>query len=144
MMKRIAGILIAFLMQLNALFGFPTATGELAGQADAFYDPDTVVDVIVELEEKSMLESVSNRQECDAMVDSIREDTVRMLFTIQIRQQVPKRQIAGNETRSNKGYTARNRRKKIGPNDPCPCGSGKKYKKCCGASAANANAAGDE
>ncbi len=80
----------------------------------------------------------------DAMVDSIREDTVRMLFTIQIRQQVPKRQIAGNETRSNKGYTARNRRKKIGPNDPCPCGSGKKYKKCCGASAANANAAGDE
>ena len=71
MMKRIAGILIAFLMQLNALFGFPAATGELAGQADAFYDPDTVVDVIVELEEKSMLESVSNRQECDAMVDSI-------------------------------------------------------------------------
>ncbi|SDA20275.1 preprotein translocase subunit SecA [Ruminococcus sp. YE71] len=80
----------------------------------------------------------------DAMVDSIREDTVRMLFTIQIRQQVPKRQVAGSETTSNKGYTARHRRKKIGPNDPCPCGSGKKYKKCCGASAANANSAGDD
>ena len=69
----------------------------------------------------------------DAMVDSIREDTVRMLFTIQVRQQVPKRQQVLKASTSNRGFTARTRGKKIGPNDPCPCGSGKKYKKCCGA-----------
>ena len=69
----------------------------------------------------------------DAMVDSIREDTVRMLFTIQVRQQVPKRQQVLKPSTSNRGFTARTRGKRIGPNDPCPCGSGKKYKKCCGA-----------
>ena len=69
----------------------------------------------------------------DAMVDSIREDTVRMLFTIQVRQQVPKREQVLKPSTSNRGFTARTRGKKIGPNDPCPCGSGKKYKKCCGA-----------
>ena len=71
MMKQIAAVLIAFFMQLNALFGFPAAKSDPAGKADAFYDPDTVVDVIVELEDKSMLESVSNSEECEAMVDSI-------------------------------------------------------------------------
>ena len=69
----------------------------------------------------------------DAMVDSIREDTVRMLFTIQVRQQAPKRQQVLKPSTSNRGFTARTRGKRIGPNDPCPCGSGKKYKKCCGA-----------
>lgn len=71
MMKRIAGILIAFLMQLNALFGFSAGVGDAAPVPDALYDPDTVVDVIVELNEQSMLESVSSSEERDAMVDSI-------------------------------------------------------------------------
>ena len=71
----------------------------------------------------------------DAMVDSIREDTVRMLFTVQVNKQAaPKRENVFKAGSSNRGFTARNRGKKIGPNDPCPCGSGKKYKKCCGAS----------
>lgn len=69
----------------------------------------------------------------DAMVDSIREDTVRMLFTVQVNRKVaPKREQVFKAGNSNKGFTARNG-KKTGPNDPCPCGSGKKYKKCCGA-----------
>ena len=72
----------------------------------------------------------------DAMVDAIREDTVRMLFTIQIRRegeqtQAPKREQVLNE--GPKHHTLQRRVKKVGPNDPCPCGSGKKYKKCCGA-----------
>lgn len=69
----------------------------------------------------------------DAMVDSIREDTVRMLFTVQVNRKVaPKREQVFKAGNSNRGFTARNG-KKTGPNDPCPCGSGKKYKKCCGA-----------
>ncbi len=72
----------------------------------------------------------------DAMVDSIREDTVRMLFTIQVRQQggeaqAPKREQVLKEGPQHHNLTRR--AKRIGPNDPCPCGSGLKYKKCCGA-----------
>ena len=80
----------------------------------------------------------------DAMVDSIREDTVRILFTIQVRQQAPKREQVGKAAAPTKGFTAKRRGKKIGPNDPCPCGSGKKYKKCCGAPNAGANAPIDD
>ncbi len=71
MLKRFAGILIAFLMQLNALFGFPAGAGDPAPKADAFYDPDTVVDVIVELEDKSLLESVNSSEERDILIDTI-------------------------------------------------------------------------
>ena len=72
----------------------------------------------------------------DAMVDAIREETVRMLFTIQVRKQgeqpqAPKREQVLNEGPQHHSLTRRV--KKVGPNDPCPCGSGKKYKKCCGA-----------
>ena len=75
----------------------------------------------------------------DAMVDSIREDTVRMLFTIQVRKQgeqaeAPKREQVLNE---GKHHTLQRKVNKVGPNDPCPCGSGKKYKKCCGANKAD-------
>jgi preprotein translocase subunit SecA len=78
----------------------------------------------------------------DAMVDSIREDTVRMLFTVQVkRQAAPKREQVFKAGATNRGFTARNAGKKVGPNDPCPCGSGKKYKKCCGAPNAGANTA---
>ena len=70
MKKRIAAILIAFLMQLNALLGFGGAA-ETAAPADSYYDKDTVVDVIVELEQPALLESISNSAERDALVDSI-------------------------------------------------------------------------
>ena len=76
----------------------------------------------------------------DAMVAAIREDTVRMLLTIQIRtQEEPKREQVAKPTVAVHGESDRSVRKepvhvkKVGRNDPCPCGSGKKYKKCCGA-----------
>ena len=71
----------------------------------------------------------------DAMIESIREDTVRLLFTIQIKQnEAPKReQVAKPDDPCSDGsYSSERRVKKIGRNDPCPCGSGKKYKNCCG------------
>ena len=70
----------------------------------------------------------------DAMVESIREDTVRMLLTIQIQQnQSPQREQVAKPDAPNAGSPeAKAESKKVGPNDPCPCGSGKKYKKCCG------------
>ena len=74
MSKRIAAILIAFLMQLNALFGFGGAATP-ADPADSYYDRDSVVDVIVELEQPALLESVSNSAERDALVDSIESNT---------------------------------------------------------------------
>ncbi len=72
----------------------------------------------------------------DAMVEAIREDTVRMLFTIQVRKSAPapKREQVLKE--GSQSSSAPRKVKKIGPNDPCPCGSGKKYKKCCGAGSA--------
>ncbi len=72
----------------------------------------------------------------DAMVDSICEDTVRTLFTIQVRrnENAPKREQVLKES-APKAAT-RKVSAKPGPNDPCPCGSGKKYKKCCGANEA--------
>ncbi len=51
----------------------------------------------------------------DAMIDAIREDTMRMIFLAQVRTREEPKRVG----------------KKIGMNDPCPCGSGKKYKKCC-------------
>ena len=70
----------------------------------------------------------------DAMVDSIREDTVRTLFTIQVRRegQAPQREQVLKDSTANH-TVIRRKGKKVGPNDPCPCGSGKKYKKCHGA-----------
>ncbi|MCR5305221.1 MAG: preprotein translocase subunit SecA [Oscillospiraceae bacterium] len=74
----------------------------------------------------------------DAMVDSIREDTVRTLLTIQIRSdEEPKREQVAQVDAPNAGAGDGSFRqqavskKKVGPNDPCPCGSGKKYKNCC-------------
>ena len=73
----------------------------------------------------------------DAMVESIREETIRLLFTIQVNNgQAPQRervaepaQTSGDGSLAN---TPKKAGKKIGRNDPCPCGSGKKYKNCCG------------
>ncbi|MCD7730000.1 MAG: preprotein translocase subunit SecA [Oscillospiraceae bacterium] len=72
----------------------------------------------------------------DAMVESIREETIKLLFTIQIKNnEQPKRErVAEPTATSGDGSTSGTRRvgKKVGRNDPCPCGSGKKYKNCCG------------
>ena len=72
----------------------------------------------------------------DDMTAAIQEDTVRMLFHVQVQQKVEREQVA-KVTGTNKDDTAPNAPKKradakVYPNDPCPCGSGKKYKQCCG------------
>ena len=73
----------------------------------------------------------------EAMITAIREETIRRLFLVQLRtNQEVKRQKVAQETgtsapdKSVKKQPVRNTQK-VGPNDPCPCGSGKKYKKCC-------------
>ncbi len=72
----------------------------------------------------------------DAMIDAITEETVKALTHIQIEQKVEREQVA-KVTGTNKDETVaaapkKREGKKIQPNDPCPCGSGKKYKMCCG------------
>lgn len=75
----------------------------------------------------------------DEMTRSIREDTVKLILTVRVasEEDVKREQAAkvtsesGASDGSEKGRTVR-KGKKIGRNDPCPCGSGKKYKKCCG------------
>ena len=73
-----------------------------------------------------------------AMVQAIREETVRRMFLVQIRpRQEVKRERVAKETGTGAAVNAEVKKqpvrkdKKVGPNDPCPCGSGKKYKKCC-------------
>ena len=73
----------------------------------------------------------------DAMVEAIREDTVKGLLTVQIRtgSDAPKRQQVAKPSATVSGEKPQpvvNANKKVGRNDPCPCGSGLKYKKCCG------------
>ncbi len=82
----------------------------------------------------------------DEMIASIREDTVRMILTIRLNQQrqplqrvrvmQPVAENAGARTPVRKTAA-----QKVGRNDPCPCGSGKKYKKCCGANIDNEESA---
>ena len=75
----------------------------------------------------------------EAMITAIREETVRRMFLVQLkpRQEVKREKVAkeigtsGSSDHTVKQQPVRNRDKKVGPNDPCPCGSGKKYKKCC-------------
>ena len=72
----------------------------------------------------------------DDMISSIQEDTIRLLYHVQVEQKVEREQVA-KVTGTNKDDTAQNTPKKrehakVYPNDPCPCGSGKKYKQCCG------------
>ena len=73
----------------------------------------------------------------DAMVESIREETIRLLFTIQVNNgQAPQRERVAEPTQTSGdgslANTPKKAGKKIGRNDPCPCGSCKKYKNCCG------------
>ncbi len=72
----------------------------------------------------------------DEMTNNIKEETVRVLYRVKLEQKVEREQVA-KATGTNKDETAarkpiRKEAKKIYPNDPCPCGSGKKYKQCCG------------
>ena len=72
----------------------------------------------------------------DSMTAAIREDTVRILFHIRAEQKV-EREPAAKVTGTNRDDSTvqapkKREEKKIYPNDPCPCGSGKKYKQCCG------------
>ena len=74
-----------------------------------------------------------------AMIQAIKEETIRRMFLVQLRpaQEVKREKVAketGTAAATNsvvKKQPVRNAAKKVGPNDPCPCGSGKKYKKCC-------------
>ena len=70
------------------------------------------------------------------MTDSIQEDTLRLLYHVRIEQKVEREEVA-KVTGTNKDDSAVKKpvtraAEKIYPNDPCPCGSGKKYKQCCG------------
>jgi preprotein translocase subunit SecA len=72
----------------------------------------------------------------DVMTKNISEDTVRLLMHLRMERKIEREQVA-KVTGTNKDDSAgkvpiKREVKKIYPNDPCPCGSGKKYKKCCG------------
>ncbi len=76
----------------------------------------------------------------EAMVTAIREETIRRLFMVQLRtNEEVKREKVAKETGAvgtadsvmKKQPVRKSAAEKVGPNDPCPCGSGKKYKKCC-------------
>ena len=73
----------------------------------------------------------------EAMITAIREETIRRLFLVQLRtnQEIKREKVAKETGTSAPDKTVKKQpiraEKKVGPNDPCPCGSGKKYKKCC-------------
>jgi preprotein translocase subunit SecA len=93
----------------------------------------------------------------EAMMERVREDTIRILFLVQMAEEenLPQRRqqrfsmtrgpvedaFSQDPPQSQGGgqqpiqQTVRRNGRKIGRNEPCPCGSGKKYKKCCGANA---------
>ena len=78
----------------------------------------------------------SGYQMFDEMIQNIKEETVRLLFHIKVEQKVEREQVA-KVTGTNKDDSVakapvKRGNAKIYPNDPCPCGSGKKYKQCCG------------
>ncbi len=72
----------------------------------------------------------------DEMTQNIKEETVRLLFHIKVEQKVEREQVAKvtgtNKDDSVQKAPVKRDNAKIYPNDPCPCGSGRKYKQCCG------------
>ena len=73
---------------------------------------------------------------CDGMMEAVKEDTVRLLFHVKVEEKVEREQVA-KVTDTNKDDSlgkapVKREAAKVYPNDPCPCGSGKKYKQCCG------------
>lgn len=70
----------------------------------------------------------------DEMIKNIQEETLAILFRIRISENVPKREKVAEPIEASHGPKERKpvvKDEKVGRNDPCPCGSGKKYKKCC-------------
>ena len=75
----------------------------------------------------------------EAMIQAIRQETVRRCFILRLKtNEELKREKVAKVTSTNsadeatvKKQPVRTKATKVGPNDPCPCGSGKKYKKCC-------------
>ena len=72
----------------------------------------------------------------DALIANIQEETVRLLYMAPVQNRVEREQVvkvtATNKDDSGVKAPVKKQEKKIYPNDPCPCGSGKKYKQCCG------------
>ena len=70
------------------------------------------------------------------MINSIQEDTLRMLYHVHVEQKIEREQVAKvtgtNKDDSGVKKPVQRKEIKVYPNDPCPCGSGKKYKQCCG------------
>ena len=72
----------------------------------------------------------------DEMLSGIQEDTLRLIFHVRVEEKVEREEVA-KVTGTNKDDTVaiapkKRAEEKVYPNDPCPCGSGKKYKQCCG------------
>ena len=72
----------------------------------------------------------------DGMIAAIQETTIRLLYHVRLEQKVEREQVAQvtgtNKDDSGPKKPVQRVEKKVYPNDPCPCGSGKKYKQCCG------------
>ena len=72
----------------------------------------------------------------NSMTNSIQEDTVRLLYHVHVEQKIEREQVAQvtgtNKDNSGPKKPVQRTSEKVYPNDPCPCGSGKKYKQCCG------------
>ncbi|MCC8151945.1 MAG: preprotein translocase subunit SecA [Lachnospiraceae bacterium] len=72
----------------------------------------------------------------DSMIANMQEETIRQLFHVRVEQKVEREEVAKvtgtNKDDSLQRAPKKRSQKKVYPNDPCPCGSGKKYKNCCG------------
>ncbi len=106
------------------------------------------IDVMADLKDSVFLQAYANQKPIDVykkegfemfeeMNDSIRKETVRRMFTVQVRQNetIERKAVAKANAPAGDGTVAQQpvkKGKKVGRNDPCPCGSGKKYKHCCG------------
>ena len=90
---------------------------------------------------------IASSEMFDEMVSNIRAGTVRMVLSVVKPEQAVRKQMkitsasgGGAPANQQPASTPVRREKKVGPNDPCPCGSGKKYKKCCGSVGGSAGA----
>ncbi|HHU51520.1 MAG TPA: preprotein translocase subunit SecA [Firmicutes bacterium] len=84
---------------------------------------------------------IESYQMFQGMMEAIQEEVVRFLFMMQISEEAPRQRRRARNIVTNRGVDGevkveqRKIGRKVGRNDPCPCGSGKKYKKCCGMNA---------
>jgi preprotein translocase subunit SecA len=79
--------------------------------------------------------SVEGKNMYDAMLINIDKDITLFLLKAEIRQNVERQEVVKNKLTNDGDTTTKTRQaksEKVGRNDPCPCGSGKKYKQCCG------------